>query len=56
VLQSGKPLSSLTHADLLAYERFLADPQPAAPWVLGGNKKLARNHPDCRPAACARRW
>jgi len=25
-----KPLSSLTHEDLLAYQRFLADPQPAA--------------------------
>ena len=24
-----KPLSSLTHEDLLAYQRFLADPQPA---------------------------
>ncbi len=30
VLPLGKPLSSLTHEDLLAYERFLADPQPAA--------------------------
>ncbi|MDT4781346.1 Tyrosine recombinase XerC [compost metagenome] len=47
----GKPLSSLTHEDLLAYERFLADPQPAARWVLTGNKKLARNHPDWRPFA-----
>lgn len=42
VLQLGKPLSSLTHEDLLAYERFLADPQPAMRWVLTGNKKLAR--------------
>ena len=44
-------LSSLTHEDLLAYERFLADPQPAARWVLAGNKKLARSHPDWRPFA-----
>lgn len=51
VLQLGKPLSSLTHEDLLAYERFLADPQPTARWVLAGSKKLARNHPDWRPFA-----
>ncbi|MCY1477040.1 hypothetical protein D9M68_104210 [compost metagenome] len=51
VLQLGKPLSSLTHEDLLAYERFLADPQPAARWVLTGSKKLARSHPDWRPFA-----
>jgi len=51
VLQLGKPLSSLTHEDLLAYERFLADPQPAARWVLAGSKKLARGHPDWRPFA-----
>ncbi|QUN32401.1 tyrosine-type recombinase/integrase (plasmid) [Cupriavidus sp. KK10] len=51
VLQLGKPLSSLTHEDLLVYERFLADPQPAARWVLSGSKKLARSHPDWRPFA-----
>ncbi|XYJ92163.1 hypothetical protein AEMCBJ_32045 (plasmid) [Cupriavidus necator] len=51
VLQLGKPLSSLTHEDLLAYGRFLADPQPAARWVLTGSKKLARTHPDWRPFA-----
>ncbi|QRQ85933.1 tyrosine-type recombinase/integrase [Cupriavidus oxalaticus] len=54
VLQLGKPLSSLTHEDLLTYERFLADPQPAARWVLAGSrKKLARGHPDWRPFAGA---
>ncbi|MBP0630395.1 MULTISPECIES: tyrosine-type recombinase/integrase [unclassified Cupriavidus] len=51
VLQLGKPLSSLTHEDLLVYERFLADPQPAARWVLAGSKKLGRGHPDWRPFA-----
>ncbi|MFS8931322.1 tyrosine-type recombinase/integrase [Cupriavidus taiwanensis] len=51
VLQLGKPLSSLTHEDLLTYERFLADPQPTARWVLAGSKKLARSHPDWRPFA-----
>jgi len=29
-----KPLSSLTHEDLLLYRRFLADPQPAQRWVM----------------------
>jgi hypothetical protein len=27
-------MSSLTHEDLLAYERFLTDPQPVARWLL----------------------
>src|ERR1700692_4977367 len=31
-----KPLSSLTHADLLLYQRFLADPQPAQRWIMAG--------------------
>src|SRR5271154_2371377 len=30
IVQLGKPLSSLTHQDLLAYQHFLADPQPSA--------------------------
>ncbi|MNN76193.1 hypothetical protein D3C81_1925510 [compost metagenome] len=62
-MQLGKPLSSPTHEDLLAYERFLADPQPTARWVLAGSKKLARSHPDWRPfagplspPACALQW
>lgn len=42
ILQHGKPLSSLTHEDLLLYERFLADPQPAWRWVMASRKKLAR--------------
>ena len=45
-----KPLSSLTHEDLLAYQRFLADPQPAARWVMRG-RKVARAEPDWRPFA-----
>ncbi|WP_420994222.1 tyrosine-type recombinase/integrase [Cupriavidus sp. 30B13] len=51
VMQHGKPLSSLTHEDLLAYERFLADPQPAARWVMASRKKLARGTPAWRPFA-----
>lgn len=51
VQQRGKPLSSLTHEDLLLYQRFLADPQPAARWVMPPGKKLARSHPGWRPFA-----
>lgn len=50
-LQLGKPVSSLAHEDLLEYQRFLADPQPAARWVLSGARKLPRGHPDWRPFA-----
>lgn len=52
MLQLDKPLSSLTHEDMLAYERFLADPQPAACWVLAGTRKNARGwSPNRRPFA-----
>lgn len=51
ILQHGKPLSSLTHEDLLLYERFLVDPQPAWRWVMASRKKLARTSPDWRPFA-----
>ncbi|MDX2218271.1 MAG: tyrosine-type recombinase/integrase [Burkholderiales bacterium] len=50
-LQLGKPVSSLVHEDLLAYQRFLIDPQPAARWVLSGKQKLRRDHPGWRPFA-----
>jgi integrase/recombinase XerD len=50
-LELGKPVSSLVHEDLLAYQRFLADPQPAARWVLAGKRKLPRNHAAWRPFA-----
>jgi integrase/recombinase XerD len=50
-LQMGKPLSSLTHEDLLVYQRFLADPQPAARWIMPLGRKVARSHPDWRPFA-----
>ncbi|RQM46872.1 integrase [Paraburkholderia bannensis] len=49
IVQLGKPLSSLTHEDLLAYQRFLADPQPAARWCAGGGRKHARDDPRWRP-------
>jgi integrase/recombinase XerD len=49
VLQLGKPLSSLTHEDLLVYQHFLADPQPAAKWSANGGRKHPRDDPRWRP-------
>ena len=50
-LSQRKPVSSLTHEEMLAYQRFLADPQPAAQWVMPPGRKVARAHPDWRPFA-----
>lgn len=49
VLQLGRPLSSLTHEDLLMYQHFLADPQPAAQWSASGGRKHPRGDPRWRP-------
>jgi integrase/recombinase XerD len=49
IVQLGKPLSSLSHEDLLAYQHFLADPQPAALWVAGGGRKHPRSDARWRP-------
>ena len=46
-----KPISSLTHEDLLVYQRFLANPQPAGRWIMPRGRKVARSHPDWRPFA-----
>ena len=51
VLQHGKALSDLAHEDLLIYQRFLADPQPSARWVIRGGQRPARSSPDWRPFA-----
>lgn len=50
-LELGKPLSSLTHEDLLVYQRFLVDPQPAERWVMKTGRKWSRLDPDWRPFA-----
>lgn len=50
-LEQGKPLSSLTHEDLLRYQHFLNDPQPAERWVGQRGRKVGRQHPDWRPFA-----
>lgn len=53
VFQQRKALSDLTHEDLLVYERFLANPQPAERWVMRLAQKPARSSPDWRPFAKA---
>jgi integrase/recombinase XerD len=51
VLQVGKPLSSLTHEDLLHYQEFLADPQPVERWIMPVRRKVPRADPRWRPFA-----
>ena len=50
-IELGKPLSSLTHEDLLLYKYFLSDPQPAARWVMRDGRKFGRADPAWRPFA-----
>lgn len=49
IFQLGRPVSSLTHEDLLMYKRFIQDPQPRDKWVSNGGRKYARNHELWRP-------
>jgi site-specific recombinase XerD len=49
MLECGKPLSSLTHEDLLVYQRFLTNPQPQARWVMPEGRRFPRSHPSWRP-------
>ena len=50
-IELQKPLSSLTHEDLLVYQRFLGNPQPAERWVMKAGRKWSRFEPDWRPFA-----
>ncbi len=50
VIELGKPLSSLSHEDLLVYQRFLADPQPTERWIMK-KRKVSRGDPTWRPFA-----
>ena len=50
-IAARKPVSSLTHEDLLAYQQFLENPQPKAEWVMQSSRKVARSHRDWRPFA-----
>jgi len=49
VVQLGKPLSSLTHEDLLLFKVFLVDPQPATRWVSANAGKYPRADARWRP-------
>lgn len=51
VRERAKPLSSLSHEDLLMYRRFLANPLPAERWVMPPGRKLSRRDPAWRPFA-----
>lgn len=51
VFQHRKALSDLTHEDWLAYQRFLAKPEPADRWVMAPGQKPPRNSPSWRPFA-----
>jgi integrase/recombinase XerD len=46
--QLGKAVSSLTHEDLLAYQRFLGDPKPVPHWI-NAKRRVPREHRDWRP-------
>lgn len=50
-LAMQKPVSSLTHEDLLAYQHFLSDPQPAAQWIMRAGRKVGRTYTEWRPFA-----
>lgn len=50
-VQQGKALSSLTHEDMLSYQHFLSDPQPAQRWVMRDGRKFGRADPEWRPFA-----
>ena len=50
-LQRDLALSDLTHEDLLLYQRFLTDPQPAERWVMAAGQKQGRASSSWRPFA-----
>jgi len=51
VLQHGTALSDLMHEDLMVYQHFLSDPQPAHQWVMPLGRKLSRSSPHWKPFA-----
>jgi site-specific recombinase XerD len=48
-VQLGKPLSSLTHEDLLMFKAFLVDPQPESRWVSATGGKYPHGDERWRP-------
>jgi len=51
VLQHGVALSDLTHEDLLVYQHFLTDPQPAHQWIMSPGRKPPRSSLHWKPFA-----
>jgi len=51
VHQRKRALSDLTHEDMLLFERFLADPQPAEHWIMKPGMKASRTSLAWRPFA-----
>src|SRR5689334_5949535 len=51
LIERQRAMSDLTHEDLQAFQRFLADPQPAARWVMAPGMKPGRRDPGWRPFA-----
>jgi integrase len=49
VVQLGKPLSSLTHEDLLLFRAFVVNPQPVDRWVSASGGKYSRGDARWRP-------
>ncbi len=51
LLQQRRALSDLSHEDLLVYQHFLANPEPADRWVMAPGQKPPRSSPAWRPFA-----
>jgi integrase/recombinase XerD len=51
VHQRKRALSDLSHEDMLLFERFLGDPQPAEQWIMRPGMKASRTSPAWRPFA-----
>lgn len=49
VIELGKPLSSITHEDLLEFQAFLKNPQPESRWVYATGRKYPRGDERWRP-------
>jgi integrase/recombinase XerD len=49
VVQASKPVSSLTHEDLLAYDEFLSNPQPSDYWVAEKGRRFGFDDERWRP-------
>ncbi|MEX3969574.1 tyrosine-type recombinase/integrase [Paraburkholderia caribensis] len=49
LVELGKPLSSLTHEDLLRYRAFLLNPQPVERWISATGGKFSRTDSRWRP-------